>query len=119
MYEEHRREIIDCPSDVISYKCEIRSNHEEIHLIWKITSPEFQPMMIQYNSTSNHQSVIDDLGMGITSVLTHYINEEYIESLLVIRNNIASVKEIHLECLITDLSTAEKTVLFRAAGVYT
>ena len=118
MYEEHRREIIDCPSDVISYKCEIRSNHEEIHLIWKITSPEVQPIMIQYNSTSN-QSVIDDLGMGITSVLTHYINEEYIESLLVIRNNIVGVKEIHLECLITDLSTAEKTVIFRAAGVYT
>ena len=75
-------------------------------------------MMIQYNSTSN-QSVIDDLGMGITSVLTHYITEEYIESLLVIRNDIVrSVKEIHLECLIEDLSTAEKTVLFRAAGVY-
>ena len=119
LYEEYRRKLIDCPGDVTSYKCEIRSNSEEVHLIWKITLPGVQPIMIQYNSTSN-QSVIDDLGMGITSVLTHYITDEYIESLLVIRNNIVNnfgVDEIHMECIIADISTAEKTVFFRTSGI--
>ena len=121
MYEEKREKDIDCRGDVISYKCEIISNSEELHLIWHITSPGIQSMMIHYNSTSNH-SVVDELGMNITSVLTHYIADEYIESLLVINNDMIynfHVDRIHLECFIANLSTAKKTVLFRTSGVCT
>ena len=66
-------------------------------------------MMIHYNSTSNH-FVIDE-GMNITSVL---IADEYIESLLVINNDMIynfHVDRMHLECFIANLSTAKKTVL--------
>ena len=121
MYEEKREKDIDCRGDVISYKCEILSNSEELHLIWHITSPGIQPMMIHYDNTSNH-SVIDELGLNITSVLTHYIADEYIESLLVINNDMIynfHLDRIHLECFIANLSTAKKTVLFRASGVCT
>ena len=116
MYEERRRKLIDCPGDVISYKCEIRSNSEEVHLIWNITSPGVQPIMIQYNSSSN-QSVIDDFGIGISSIVTQYITDEYIESFLFINVMNNSLNTIHLECLIANLSIARKTVLLRVSGM--
>ena len=72
---------IDCPGDTLTYNCSIPSNSESIQLIWNITQPGKMPIGITYNSTSILNN-IDYLDANISTLLTEYREEEYIESVL-------------------------------------
>ena len=118
LYEEQRRELIDCPDDVISYQCKVESNHDELHLTWNITTPGSQPMTIQYNRNSD-KLTSTQLGVGITSYLSEYNpTEGYIKSFLVINLKKKGIlNRIHLKCYMTDISTNEKTTYIRKSGM--
>ena len=76
------REDIDCPGDTISYNCSIQSNSETVQLTWRVTLPGQMPIDITYDNTSNLNTV-DNLGFSITTTLTTYTRDEYIESTIV------------------------------------
>ena len=96
--------------DTISYTCSILSNSERVHLTWSVTLPGSMPVTITYDNTSILNNM-DNLAMGVNTVLTTYRNDEYIESLIVftiLRNTV--LNETILECSISDLDSREVTV---------
>ena len=91
--------------DTISYNCFILSNSERVHLTWSFTLPESMPVTITYDNTSLLNNM-DNLAMGVNTVLTTYRRDEYIESLIVftiIRNIV--LNETMLECSISGLDS--------------
>ena len=69
---------IDCPGDRTVYNCSILSNSEDVHLTWHIDDPELN---ITYSETSTLNTT-DDLNFNISSSLTKYISDVYIESII-------------------------------------
>ena len=101
---------IDCPMDTISYNCSIFSNSETVHLEWRVTLPGVMPIDITYDNTSILNN-IDNLAMGVNTILSMYRSDEYIESIIVftiIRNII--LNETMLECTINGLDSEATTV---------
>ena len=91
--------------DTISYNCFILSNSERVHLTWSVTLPGSMPVTITYDNTSILNNM-DNLAMGVNTVLTTYRRDEYIESLIVftiIRNIV--LNEAMLECSISGLDS--------------
>lgn len=94
---------IDCPGDTIPYHCSILSNSETIQLAWKVTFPEMVPLSISYDGSSVSNNS-DMLGMNITAIVSNYIAEEVIESVItltILRN--VSMNGTILECSSEDL----------------
>ena len=110
------KENIECPGDSIPYNCSIHSNSETIHLIWRVTLPGQMPFNITYGHYTNLNSV-DSLNYFITTTLTQYISDEYIESTL----NMTVVADIpinqtQLECFIGDLGNNSVYVSVNISG---
>ena len=113
------RDDIDCPGDTISYNCFIISNTETPNLIWNITLPGLTPISFTYDSTSTLND-IHHLDMNIsvtlteldTIAITEFVNEELIESIIVITvlKNV-TMNGTNLECSIANLHS-DSTVLF-------
>ncbi len=93
---------IDCPGDTISYNCSIQSNSETVHLMWSVTLPGSTPLSIIYDNTSVINSM-DNLAMGVSTVLTQYRRDEYIESMIIL--NILGCNDSDLLCSIGDLES--------------
>ena len=119
------RDDIYCPGDTISYNCSITSNTETPHLIWSVTLPGLTPISFTYDSTSALND-IHYLDMNITVTLTklntiattQFVNEEFIESIIVITvlKNV-SMNGTELECSITDLGSDSAVVFVNTSGM--
>ena len=102
---------INCQGDTISYKCSIMSNSETVQLTWHVTLPGMMPVNITYDSTSILNTV-DTLGYNITTILTNFTENEYIEStitFIVLRG--IPLNGTVLECISEDLDTYTTTIL--------
>ena len=109
---------IECPGDLIPYNCSVLSNSEEVQLTWEVTFPDQTHFNITYNNSSMPNTT-DDLGANITSVLTRYTSDEYIESLLVItvlKN--ASMNGTQVECRSEALDHKTAFVHINISGNY-
>ncbi len=87
--------------DTISYNCSIVSNSERVHLTWTVTLPGSMPVTITYDNTSILNNM-DNLAIGVQTMLTTYRRDEFIESLIVftILRNIV-LNETMLQCSIS------------------
>ena len=113
-----KRSDIDCPRDTISYNCSIQSNGETVHLVWNITLPGSMPITIRYDNTSILNNM-NNLAMSISTMLTQYRNDEYIESLLiltVLRN--VSMNGTRLDCIIEELDNKTLFIFVNSSGFY-
>ena len=118
------RDDIYCPGDTISYNCSITSNSEMPHLTWKVTFPGLEPINFTYNRSSSILW-IDHLDMNIsitllnftTTSLTEYVNEEFIESMLIftVLENVTMNGTI-VECGIANLHNDTATLFANTSG---
>ena len=112
------RSDIDCPGDTISYNCSILSNSETVHLIWNVEFPGLMPISIAYDNTSVLNN-LDNLAMNINTTLSNYIDNEYIESIIVLtvlRNVI--MNRTRLVCGIGDLENTITSVIVNTSGKF-
>ena len=68
---------IECPGDILSYTCSIKSNNNYIHLIWRVTFPDNTTISIIFDEDSE----INITGNFISTRL-EFSNNSYIESTL-------------------------------------
>ena len=93
----------NCPGDIISYKCSVKSYSPEVELTWRITFPGLAPLAVTYDDSSSMDiNVPNILDMNITTTLTA-LNESYIQSVIMftVTENVTS-REVLLECLLSD-----------------
>ena len=118
------RDDIYCPGDTISYNCSILSNTETPHLIWSVTLPGLTPINLTYDSTSTlHDTVYLEMNISATltgrttTATTIFVNEEYIESIIVITvlKNV-TMNETIVDCRIADLDSDSAVVFVNTAG---
>ena len=102
---------INCPGDTISYKCSVLSNSKTIELTWRVTLPGMMPIDITYDSMSILNTVDTDLGYNITTTLTDFTVDEYIESTIVftVLRGVA-VNGTVLECISENLDIYATTL---------
>ena len=97
------RSDMECPGDTITYRCSIQSNSEELHLIWRVSTSGQMPNDIIYNDTTNFTNM-SRLNGYITTSLTRFIGDEYIESTLTITvQPNAEIRRFMLQCFIERL----------------
>lgn len=114
----HTQDDIDCPGDILPYRCVLQSNSETLHLIWRVTLPGQVPVAIKYDMTSDNNS-INNLTGGISTILTQYnMSVEYIEStvMLTVDNNVSKTNQTLLECIIMDLANKSLIVIVNSSG---
>ncbi len=91
---------IDCLGDTIVYNCSILSNSENVNLVWRVTFLGMTPVNIMYDGTSN-LNTSNNFDMGVSSTLTEYSSDEYIESIVVM--TVLINVDIILQCSIEEL----------------
>ena len=112
------REDIECPGDTIPYNCFVSSNSETVQLTWRITLPGIRPFNLTYDSIYDLNTV-DDLGMNITTNLTSYRRDEYIESIIVLTVlRETFINGTLLECLSEDLDSDSNVIIVMQSGTY-
>lgn len=110
---------IDCPGDTIPYYCSVLSNSEAVQLTWRVTFPEMMPISITYDGRSTVNTIDILLDLNITAVLTDYIAEEIIESIItltVLRN--VSMNGTMIECSSEDLDNVTVDVDVDSKGLH-
>ena len=99
---------IECPGMTIPYRCSVVSNSETVQLTWLASFPGGEEVTISYVDDST-LTMTQDLGLGITSVLTQYTRDVFIESeitLTVLQNSMnGTVLECSTENLAEELVT--------------
>ena len=92
---------IQCLGDIIPFNCSIESNSDTLHLTWRIT---LLLTGMTVNITHDNTSSINhfyQLNNYISSSLTQFMSDEYIESNLnIIVAAEILVSQIKIECLI-------------------
>jgi hypothetical protein len=73
---------IECPGDKILYNCSVESNSENVQLTWVVTFSDSTTFNKTYYNISDNitDGTMNDL--GISTVLTRYVEDQYIESLI-------------------------------------
>ena len=107
---------IECPGDTIPFLCSVDSNSETVQLRWLVTFPGQETITILY---STNESTVDRLDGNITTILTRYERDAYIESLLeltVLQN--VSMNGTILECKSEDLSNEVIVVEVNTSGMF-
>ena len=108
----------DCPGDTIHYQCSVMSNSETVQLTWRVTLPGMMPVNITYDSTSLPNTVDTDFGYNITTILTDYIPDVYIESTIVFTVlSDVDLNQTLLECISEHLDESLDRVLVNIAGI--
>ena len=109
---------IECPGDMITYRCSVMSNSETVQLTWRVTLPGQMPVSTTYDNTSNLNTV-DNLGMNITTTLEEFRSDEYIESTIVltILEDVFLINGTEVECVTEDLAYDRTTVLINTSGI--
>ena len=110
------RSDIECPGDIIPFNCFVESNSETVHLTWRVTLPTGVTVNITHNSASSINQ-IHQVNSFISSSLTQFMNDEYIESSL----NITIVADVlvnqtKIECLIGSLGNDTVYMLVNKSG---
>ncbi len=111
------RQDIECPGDTISYRCSIQSNSEPVQLRWMVTFPGLDTIMILYTNDSDRNRVTY-LDMNITTTLTQYRSDEFIQSeivLAVLQNVSMNGKE--LECSSENLASEVLITYVNTSGM--
>lgn len=105
---------IECPGDMVAYNCSVHSNSENVQLTWIATLPNQTTFNMTYYN-AYHSSV--SLGMGISTVLTEYVEDQYIESiiLLTVLQNV-SLNGTQLECRSAGLDIMTLIVLINISS---
>ena len=110
------RSDIECPGDIIPFNCFIESNSETVHLTWRVTLPTGMIVDITHDNTSS----INDLYLlnnFTTSILTRFMNNQYIESSLNITVlDIFLINQTKIECLIGQLDNDTVRVSVDTSG---
>ena len=109
---------IMCPGDMISYRCSVYSNSENVQLMWLVTLPQENSVMILYNNLSDVNSV-NHLSVGITSKLTQFTNDQFITSeleLSVLRG--VSRNGTLIECTSEGLDSESQVVFVNTSGMH-
>jgi phage-related protein len=70
---------IECAGDTVTYNCSVLSNSEDVTIMWFITIPGEETFSTKYNGSSDVNSV-SYLGSNVTTTLTVFTDQEYIES---------------------------------------
>ena len=108
---------IECPGDIISYNCSFESNNEMLHLTWRVSIPGEPSMTFTHLNTSSLSPSLIRLNKYITTSLTQYIEDEYIESTLDITVE-ASTNNSTIECLMGSLGNASLLVEINLSSKY-
>ena len=110
------REDIECPGDTISYVCSVQSNSETVQLSWMVTFPGQEAITMSYINDS-YLNVVVLLDVNVTTTLTQYIMDEFIESeiVLTVLQNI-SMNGTLLECSSEDLTSEMDIVYVDTSG---
>ena len=110
------REDIECPGDIIPYNCSVSSNSETVQLTWRITLPGTRPFNITYDNIYDLDTV-DNLGKNITTILTSYRRNEYIESVIVLTVlRETFINGTLLECLSEELDSDSDVIIVMQSG---
>ena len=106
---------INCPGDIIQYRCSVQSISEAVQLTWLVTFPGHDAIIIHYTSASD-QNYTDT---AITSALTEFRMDEFLQSDIELRvlQNISMNRTI-LECRSEDLASESIVVIVNASGEY-
>ncbi len=110
------RSDIACPGDTISYNCSIS---ESLNLVWSVTIPGSTPLSIMYDSTSMLNS-IDNLDVGVSTMLTQYRSDDYIESIIVFTVLMGvTFNQTDVQCSIPNLNIMSTIVFVNTSGIET
>lgn len=106
---------IECPGGILSFNCSIKSNSENVHLVWRVTILGDEPITITYNETSALQDV-DTVNTFIDTSLESYTSEEYIQSLLfyTVLATDPAILVATLECSITEIASVSIDIISSA-----
>ena len=90
------------------------SNSETVQLTWRVILPGMMPVNITYDA---NEMMITDLGLNITTVLTGFVADEYIESMIIL----TVLRDIELsgtkvECITEDLNSKNTTIFVNISG---
>jgi hypothetical protein len=100
------------PGDTIIYNCTIKSNSENLLLIWKITFLGEAPIEIMFDDSSTENMVVN-ISDTISAVRIGYISEEYIESVILITSE---MRNVIINCG-NNVSSTEESVLYSTSGI--
>ena len=107
---------IECPGDVILFRCSVQSNSETVQLSWLVTFPGQETITISYNNESN-TNTLEYYPVNITARLTQYTSDQSAESelqLTVLQN--VTMSGTILECMSEDLASRNVTVSVNTSG---
>ena len=111
------RSDIDCPGDTLSYRCSVVSNSETVQLTWRVTLPGMMPVNITYDNTSIPNTVDTAFGNNITTTLTNFTADLYIEStnvFTVLRD--VTMNGTEIACISAHLDDNSTTVFVNISG---
>ena len=95
------------------------SNSETVQLTWHVTLPGMMPVNITYDNTSISNTVDTVFGNNITTTLTNFTVDTYIESRIVftvLRDVI--LNGTMLECFSEHLDDSVTTVFINISGMW-
>ena len=111
------RSDIECPGDTLSYQCSIQSNSESVRLNWQIFFPGENSVNITYDNSSMANQ-LHFLGRGITTVLSRYIADVLVESILMLTvlRDVDIMNGTIIECSSGDLDSLMINVYVNTSG---
>ena len=101
-----------CYGDTLTYNCSSTVPNIFVNLIWTISYPGLNPVTITYGSNSP-LNIREKSMMGISSILTRYTRNLYMESLVmltVLRN--ISMNEIQVSCAVSNILPANLDIQY-------
>ena len=109
-------EAIDCPGDTISYNCSIKSNTEDLHLLWTVEFPDtvWSTIEMIYDSLMNLGDV-NLLDMDVSTTLLE-IKEGFIQSSITLTVLNDSMNGTTVKCSIADLDSVVVTILINTSS---
>ena len=109
---------IDCPGDILTYRCSIQSNSENVRLTWQVTIPEHTGVLsITYDNEAT-MNQLDVLNSFINTSFTEFISDQHIESILhlTVMADIP-INQTQLECLIGNIGMDTVYVPVNISGI--
>ena len=111
------RQDIECPGDLLPFVCSVMSNSETVQLEWFVTFPEQDSTVTILYTNGSTPNVVTLLNMSITTELTEFRLDEFIQSLLVITilQNVP-MNGTHLQCASENLASQSQIVYINTSG---